>query len=153
VRGEGDMKPAFLNPALHEMNMRWMASFTSSWYVHIYLFIYKEIVHVCGPLWHFVASLYYTMRSCWSSAQHTSWRTTTFRLSVTAYSMYSQLPSSTCTIRTRHVVVIKPSRTDRLWERADSAVLSQRVSEGTHGNLYSRPPCRDSMPGPPERES
>jgi hypothetical protein len=55
----------------------------------------------------------FTVRGCRPDAQPTSWRTTPCRLSATAYSVYSQLPSvpwklpSIRNLRTRHAVVTR----------------------------------------------
>jgi hypothetical protein len=60
----------------------------------------------------------FTVRGCWPHAQPPSWRTTPCRLSATAYSIYSQLPSvpgglpSTHNLRTRHAMV---TRTHLTW--------------------------------------
>jgi hypothetical protein len=43
-------------------------------------------------LWHFVTSLFFTVMSCYPTP-NPSLRTTPCRLSATAYSIYSQLPS------------------------------------------------------------
>jgi hypothetical protein len=51
----------------------------------------KESVQ--GPLWHFITSLFFMVRSCKPHAQPPRWRTTPCRLSEIAYSIYSQLPS------------------------------------------------------------
>jgi hypothetical protein len=37
----------------------------------------KESFQVCGPFWHFVMHLFFTVRSCWPHAQTPSWRTPT----------------------------------------------------------------------------
>jgi hypothetical protein len=49
----------------------------------------KESVKIRGPLWHFVTSLFFMVRSCQPYTQPTSRRTTHCRLPVTAYSIYS----------------------------------------------------------------
>jgi hypothetical protein len=46
-----------------------------------------------GSLWHILTGLIFTMRNLIPHAQPSSWRTTPCRVSVTAYSVYSQLPS------------------------------------------------------------
>jgi hypothetical protein len=53
----------------------------------------KESVQFRGFILAFVTSFFFTARSCYPHAQHPSWRTTPCRLSATAYSIYSQLPS------------------------------------------------------------
>jgi hypothetical protein len=50
----------------------------------------RESVQVRSPLWHFITSLFFYDELL---AQTPSWRTTNCRLSATAYSIYSQLPS------------------------------------------------------------
>jgi hypothetical protein len=45
------------------------------------------------PLWYFVISLLFTVRSCYPHAQHSSWRTTPCRLSGIFYLLYSQFSS------------------------------------------------------------
>ena len=52
----------------------------------------------------FVTRYVFTVRSCQHLAQPSCWGATPFRLSVTAYSVYSQLPSIR-NLRTRHAVV------------------------------------------------
>ena len=42
---------------------------------------------------HFVKKYFFTMMRFWHPAQHLSWRTTLCRLSATAHSIYSQVPS------------------------------------------------------------
>jgi hypothetical protein len=75
-------------------------------------FVAKESVHVRGALKHFVTIKNFYSEGCRSHAQPPSWRTTSCRLSATAYSIYSQLPSvhgglpSIRNLRTRHAVVI-----------------------------------------------
>jgi hypothetical protein len=49
----------------------------------------KEFVQVCGPLWHFVTSLFFTVTSCEPQVQPPSYRTMLGWLSMTAYSIYS----------------------------------------------------------------
>jgi hypothetical protein len=62
-------------------------------------------------LWSFVTSLFFTVRTCYPHAQPPSCRNTPCRLSATAYSIYSQVPSyleavsSIRNLRTRHAVV------------------------------------------------
>jgi hypothetical protein len=46
-------------------------------------------------LFTFVTGLFFTVRSWYPQAQPPSWRTTPYRLSATAYSIYSELPSKT----------------------------------------------------------
>jgi hypothetical protein len=53
----------------------------------------KGTVQVRGFWWSFVTSLFFMVRTCLPHAQHPSWRTTHCRLSVTAYSIYLQIPS------------------------------------------------------------
>jgi len=45
------------------------------------------------PACEYFITKYFTRRGCWHLTQPPSWRTTPRRLSVTAYSIYSQLPS------------------------------------------------------------
>jgi hypothetical protein len=42
-------------------------------------------------LWHFITSLFFMVTNCWPHPKSPSWRTTPSCLSVTAYSVYSQL--------------------------------------------------------------
>jgi hypothetical protein len=60
--------------------------------IHFRLFIQKTI-QVQDPLWHFVTSLFFIVRSFKPHARPSNWRTTPCWLSATAYSLYSQLPS------------------------------------------------------------
>jgi len=59
-----------------------------------HLSLSKVSVQVRGfPIEHFVIRCVFTARSCYHLAQPPSWRITSCRLSATAYSIYSQLPS------------------------------------------------------------
>jgi hypothetical protein len=51
----------------------------------------KESVQIRGPSWHFVTSLFFTVRGFQPHAQPNPWRTTPYRLFATAYLIYSQL--------------------------------------------------------------
>ena len=53
----------------------------------------KVSVQVRGECSCFVTEPVCTVRSCWHLAQPPSWRTISCRLSTTAYSVFSQLPS------------------------------------------------------------
>jgi hypothetical protein len=53
----------------------------------------KASVQIRGPLWHFVASLYF-YGELLAPRPTPSWRSTLCRLSATAYSIYPQLPST-----------------------------------------------------------
>jgi hypothetical protein len=53
--------------------------------------LFKESAQVRGPFWHFVTNLFFYGEELLAPRQ--SWRTTPCRLSATAYSVYSQLPS------------------------------------------------------------
>jgi hypothetical protein len=101
----------------------------------------KESVQVRGALKHFVTIKNFYGEWLWPHAQPPSWRTTPYRLSATAYSIYSQLPSvlgrlpSIRNLRTRHAVVTRDSpnmarhntydtlctqsaRSERIWRRS-----------------------------------
>jgi hypothetical protein len=104
----------------------------------------------------------FTVRGCRPHAQPPSWRTTSCRLSATAYSIYSQLPSvpgglpSIRNLRTRHAVVTRnppnmeteqtlkllhPTRTRSHYE------LDKGSSENCHrGKVYCHVQCQD-VPG------
>jgi hypothetical protein len=75
--------------------------------------LYKESVQVRGTLKHFVKIKNFYGEGLRPHAQPPSWITTPCRLSATAYSIYSQLPSvpeglpSIRNLRTRHAVVTR----------------------------------------------
>jgi hypothetical protein len=83
---------------------------------------------VRGALKHFVTIKICAVRGYWRRAQPPSWRTAHCRLSATAYSIYSQLPSvsgelpSIRNLRTRHAVVTR----DRWWDFVNT-VMNLRV--------------------------
>jgi hypothetical protein len=80
-------------PICHERTCRLQTSYIPRTKSHIRLcLLSKEFFQVWDPLWHFVISLFFKVRSCWHHAQPPSWRTTPCRLSTTAYLIYSKLP-------------------------------------------------------------
>ena len=83
----------------------------TSHYLKIHLRLCQSISPGARQLYPFLKSEVFTARSCEHLAQPPSWRTTSCRLSTTAYSIYSQLSlhiggrSSIRNLRTRHAVL------------------------------------------------
>jgi hypothetical protein len=107
----------------------------------------KESVQVRGSVWFFVTNLFFMVKVYYPHAQPRIWRTTPYRLSVAAYSIYSQLPSiaggrsSIRNPRTLHAVVTGTHLTWRnlvlcYWNVLLIISLDFRCSDFLHAMKY-----------------
>jgi hypothetical protein len=76
--------------ATHPISLRSILTLSTTFFLG---HLSKESIQAWSPLWHFITSLFFIVRSCQHHAQPPSWRTTPCRLSATAYSIYLQPPS------------------------------------------------------------
>ena len=85
----------FLASAVSELALYWILTFHVPNLISLFRCLghTKVSIQVLGKCSWFATKLFFTVRNCQHVAQPPSYRTTPCRLSATAYSIYSQLPS------------------------------------------------------------